>query len=113
LVCKEGYDVTLWIDVGDTALRKLDKVSTKNKRAEIVIVKADETALTAYKRHADKRIKYPHRVRYITFTDDLVTRMAAHLHTRNQIEVLMGAGRHALRLTVNGVEIEGRVVDLD
>lgn len=113
LLCMEGYDVTLWIDVGDTAIRKLDKIATKNKRAEIVIVKANKTALAAYKRHADRRIKYPRRIRYITFTGDLVGRMAAQLKTRNRIEARLDHERRALRLQVNEQALEGQVVDLE
>jgi len=112
LFCREGADVTLWVDVGDTTMHKLDKISIKNKRAEIVIIKSNEAALVAYKRTADRRIKYPERVRYLTFSEFLVDRMAARLDTRNRIEVDMDTTRRALHLMVNGFELNGRVVEV-
>jgi len=110
LVCKSGHDIVLWIDCGTTKLKKLDKVATKNHKAEIYIVKSTEKETTAFKSIADKRIKHPERIKYICFDQDFINGIVDNLQKNN--DLTYSITESTIRLEINGTVLESKIIRL-
>jgi len=115
LVCVEGRDVTLWVDCGDITLHKLDKISTTNHRARIVVVKATQTIAARYKQQAERKVRRPERIRYIGFDAGFVDEFVAALTTRTRIVFQWAGdrtGTRVLHLHMNSLLLQTRVHEL-
>lgn len=101
-----------WIDCGKTALRKLDKITKKNRLTRITIVKPTRYELERYKALADKRLELPERVDYVTFRRGFLEELAALMGPRVRIEAnVPGAGGH-LYIMIGGRPIDTPIVRL-
>jgi len=100
----DNFQPVLWVDCGDTAIRKLDKVATKNHNCEIYIVKENNHQISAYYQKAQKRVKRIERVRFICFDDGFVTALVNSLQRTNEVKVnqLQLVGKTSIMLTFNG-----------
>jgi len=87
----ERGDPVQWIDCGHTALRKLDRIASKNRKTTIDIIKPVERELRLFKAAAEEKIARPERVRYFAFRDGFLEDLGAVVH-----------GRHAVIATVEG-----------
>ncbi len=108
LVVVRNDAVRLWIDCGETSLRKLERVVTANPQARIVVVKDTERHLDSYMRMAEAELRAPHRVTYLAFGDGLVQGIEHALHQRNRIA--FRAGPQGLEVTINGAAFAGRLI---
>jgi uncharacterized protein YaeQ len=105
LVCVAGRDVTLWIDCGEISLHKLDKISTTNHRARIVIVKATRRAAETYRAQAEKKVRRPERITYIGFDAGFVDQFVAALTTRTELAAALDAEQKSLQVVINDVSL--------
>ncbi len=111
---EDGRVPVQWIDCGQTALQKLDKISQKNRETMIDIVKATPQELEAYKLQANTRLKAPERVRYWSFEDGLVQRLGSLLHGRHDVIATVSKGFEYVYLVIDGQkELRARVVWLN
>src|SRR5690348_10834142 len=99
VVVRDGR-VRLWIDCGETSLRKLERVVTANPAARVVIVKDTLRHLESYMKLADAALVDPARVIYLAFGDTLVDDLARALRQRNRIRFTMGPA--GLQVELNG-----------
>ena len=83
----DNFQPLLWVDCGNTAIRKLDKVATKNHNCEIYIVKENYRQLEAYFEKAGKRIKRIERVQFICFDDGFVAALTNSLQRTNEVSL--------------------------
>lgn len=103
-----------WIDCGQTALQKLDKISQKNRHTMIDIVKTTPQELSAYKLQADTRLKRPERVRYWSFEEELVRRLGEVLHGRHHILATIPEGFEHIYLVIDEqIELDAPIVWLN
>ena len=100
----DNFQPLLWVDCGNTAIRKLNKVATKNHDCEIYIVKENSRQLDAYYQKAQKRVKRIERVRFICFDDGFVTALVNGLQRTNDVWVnqLQLVGKKSIMVTFNG-----------
>ncbi|QGJ70135.1 Hypothetical protein PBC10988_18290 [Planctomycetales bacterium 10988] len=92
LVCREpsnhyveGEKITLWIECGDVAVKKLDKISIRNPEAEFIVVKPTTRQRDQFKTQVDRKVKNPERFRYLTFEDGFLRSFVLALTTRSRI----------------------------
>ena len=99
-----NFQPVLWVDCGKTAIRKLDKVATKNHHCDIYIVKENGRQLDTYFQKAKKRVKRIERVQFICFEDGFVIALVKRLRRTNEVAVklLQSGDKDAIRLTFNG-----------
>jgi uncharacterized protein YaeQ len=105
-------DPVQWIDCGQTSLKKLDKISQKNRKTYIDIVKRGESELSSYRRQALTRLALPERVRYWTFDVGFVDRLARVLTHRHMIHATVTAGYEYLYMLIDGVSYDTRIIAL-
>ena len=97
----EHFQPLLWVDCGNTALKKLDKVATKNHNCDIYIVKENEYQLRAYYQKAQKRVKHAERVQFICFEEKFVSALVDSLRRTNEVRVNQLEPSQYLSLTFN------------
>lgn len=107
VVVRDGR-VRLWIDCGETGLRKLDRVMVANPTARVVIVKDIARRLDTYAALAEGVVRAQERLIYLAFEDGLVDGLAQALRQRNRVAFAMGPA--GLRLTLNGAAFAGALV---
>lgn len=108
----EAMNPVQWVDCGQTTLKKLDKISHKNRKTYIDIVKRGEADLTAYKRQAQTRLALPERVRYWTFDAGFVDALAEALTHRHTAHATVTAGWEHLYLLIDGHSFDSRIIAL-
>ncbi|MGC4123093.1 MAG: YaeQ family protein [Myxococcales bacterium] len=101
-----------WVDCGQTALKKLDRIASKNRKTLIDIVKPTERELRLFKDAADSKIARPERVRYFAFRDGFLNELAERVHGRHQVEATVVGDAEGLELVIDGVAISSPVVRL-
>lgn len=109
LVCRDGHDVTLWVECGEVGVKKLDRVSTKNHRARVVVVKPTRGTAEQYKLAAEKRLKRPERVTYLAFDDGFLRSFVEAFSTRTTLTASVPPARDSLDLTLNGTALRTAV----
>jgi len=99
-----NFQPVLWVDCGNTAIRKLDKVATKNHNCDIYIVKENSRQLDAYFQKAKKRVKRIERVRFICFDDGFVAALVNRLRRTNEVtfNLLQSDDKDSIVLAFNG-----------
>lgn len=107
LVIQDDYTVTLWVECGEVSIKKLDKVSTHNNKADIFVVKETVRQATDYKEKADKKIRHPERVTYIGFKDGFVNKTAATFERTNDIKYSLENGEFFLN--INGSSFSSKI----
>ena len=106
--CSDGY-VDLWIDCGDIGIHKLDRVTTTNHRARIVVVKPTQRSAISYKRLADRRLRRPERVGYVWFDNEFLDALVESLSTRNELVAEIDRDRTLIEIEVNGAMLRSRL----
>lgn len=91
-----------WIDCGQTSLRKLDRIATRNRKTTIDIVKPTERELRLFKAAADARIERPERVRFFAFRDGFLDELAGLVQSRHALEAFVDAGPRSIELEIDG-----------
>ncbi len=97
----DNFQPLLWVDCGNTTLKKLDKVATKNHHCDIYIVKENEYQLRVYYQKAQKRVKHVERVEFICFDDTFVSVLVEGLQRTNEVRVNTLEPSKYLSLTFN------------
>lgn len=79
-------DVSLWIDCGNIAVKKIDKVATKmgKKGLFYILRRTKKDAERLYE--SIQKIKHPERVHIIAFEDGFVDKIGELMESTNQIE---------------------------
>jgi len=108
LVVTRDGQVRLWIDCGETSLRKLERVVSGNKIAQVVIVKDTLRHLEGYARLALDVLAPESRLRYLAFSDGLVQDLANAMRQRNRISCSLGPA--GLRISLNGQSFTGTLI---
>ena len=100
----DNFQPVLWVDCGNTAIRKLDKVATKNHNCEIYILKENYRQLDAYFKNAKKRVKRIERVQFICFDDGFVDALVNGLQRTNEVSLnqLQLVEGKSIMVTFNG-----------
>jgi len=94
-----------WVDCGQTALKKLDRIASKNRKTLIDIVKPTGRELRLFKDAADSKIARPERVRYFAFRDGFLAELAELVHGRHEVDASVHAAAEAIDLVIDGVEV--------
>jgi uncharacterized protein YaeQ len=108
----EANEPVQWVDCGQTSLKKLDKISQKNRLTYIDIVKKSHGELVAYRAQALTRLAQPERVRYWTFDAGFVDELAERLVQRHDLVATLPAGLEHLYLLIDGQELSTRIIAL-
>lgn len=91
--------VALWVDCGNIAPRKIDRVATKvGEPDRFFILKRRRQEAELLRRLLDGRIKHPGRVHLIAFDDGFVDELSTRLDGTNRLAVDRGPDHLALRL---------------
>jgi len=88
LFCWDEYQekVALWIDCGNIAVKKIDKVATSmGKTGEFYILRRTKKDAERL-REQIKNIKHPERVKIIAFGDGFVDELAERIEATNLLE---------------------------
>lgn len=101
-----------WIDCGQTALLKLDRISQRNPETWIDIIKATPGELALYQQHAQRRLRYPERVRYWSFEPTFISQLGALIQGRHEVIATVSEDYKALYLLIDGVTISSPIVYL-
>lgn len=110
LVCEAEGQIRLWIECGDVSVRKLDKVVTTNHAAQIVVVKPTLRALESYKKQADRRVRRPERIDYLTFEAGFVDRLAATIPSRASLSAEFDPQSLELKIVHQRSDFKSRVI---
>lgn len=105
LVLGDDGRVRLWIDCGETSIRKLERVVARNPIALVVIVKDTVRHLESYRALADEALRDSSRVLYLAPDDALIDGMAAAMRQRNRVRFAMGPA--GLRIELNDERFAG------
>jgi uncharacterized protein YaeQ len=89
----------LWIDCGNIAVRKIDRVATKMGSERFFILRRTRHEAERLKAAMDGRVKHLARVQLVAFDDGFVDDLAAHLDRTNDLEA--SRSEKALALTVS------------
>jgi uncharacterized protein YaeQ len=108
----ERGDPVQWVDCGSTALRKLDRIASKNRKTTIDIVKPTARTLTLFKAAAEAKIERPERVRYFAFRDGFLNDLAAVIRSRHQLEATVLGDCESLEVSVDGQPFSSPIVRL-
>ncbi len=109
----ERLDPTLWIDCGSTKIRKLEDITQKNRDCSFVIVKPDERSLINYWREAHTRLEEHAEVRFVSFGDDFVYRLADRLNARHTMRVTVSGDWTHLYVTLDGEDLRTTIIEID
>lgn len=90
VVLKDDGRVRLWIDCGETSIRKLERVVARNPIARVVIIKDTVRHLEGYRALADQALRDTSRVLYLAPDNALIDGMAVAMRQRNRVRFAMG-----------------------
>lgn len=103
-------NVSLWIDCGNIAVKKIDKVATKmGKSGEFVILRRTEFDAKNLSDRIQK-IKHPERVTIISFEDRFVDQVADLIEGTNEVEFTIY--NTTLSLKINGHDMMTLIIDV-
>jgi len=97
----ERGDPVQWIDCGHTALRKLDRIASKNRKTTIDIIKPVERELRLFKAAADEKIARPERVRYFAFREGFLEELGTRVRGRHQLIATVTGAQESLDLAID------------
>ena len=102
--------VTLWVDCGQIAVRKVDDLTRLHPDARIVIVKIDRREMEGYIREAKKKVKRIERVEFLAFDDGFLAKMEPLIGHLNTIQATFDGT--TLELIWNGTPLASNVYRL-
>lgn len=92
--------LNLWIDCGNIAIKKIDKVATKmGKSGEFYILRQTERDAKRLREGVTKGVKHADRVQIVAFNDGFVEKLATALDTTNAIEFKISGGDLTLKMS--------------
>lgn len=100
----EAGDLTLWVDCGQIAVKKVDDLTRRLPHARIVIVKINRHELEGYAREARKKVKRIERVEFLAFDDEFLARLENVLVHLNAVRLERDGAN--LTLTWNGSQFK-------
>jgi uncharacterized protein YaeQ len=109
LAIVDGRDVTLWVDCGDIGPHKLDRITTSNRNAEIIVVKPDRRSAHSFRAVTNRRIRQPARVRIVAFDDGFIGQFVSALSTRTDLNATTQTEPVRVRIAINGQMFESAV----
>lgn len=74
----------VWIDCGQIALEKAEKLSRKLRATRLVFVKESVQELTRFKATVDKKAEYANRIEYLAFDSGVIEQIALQLGRSNE-----------------------------
>ena len=83
----EQGDPVQWVDCGYTAIRKLNRITQKNYKTMVDIIKPTPTELRLYKTQAERKLRYPERVRHWSFAPDFIQKFSNLVTGRHELTV--------------------------
>jgi uncharacterized protein YaeQ len=92
----ETGKITLWIDCGNIAVRKIDRVATKIGAERFLILRRTRGEAARLDDAMEGRVKHRARVQLIAFADGFVDALAAHLDRTNDLEARRSENEIAL-----------------
>ncbi len=101
-----------WIECGTTKIDKLDRITRRNDRCTIQIVKPNPHVLRRYAREAEDRIRYPERVAYTSFREDYLDELAGLIERRHELVAVISPEYEHLFVTVDETTTETPIVTL-
>ncbi len=75
----------VWVDCGQIALEKAEKLSRKLRNTRLVFVKETQSEMGRFKATVDKKVEHANRIEYLAFDDGFVENIAAHLGRSNEL----------------------------
>jgi uncharacterized protein YaeQ len=99
-----------WIECGTTQIDKLDRLTRRNDRCTIEIVKSNPRALRRYRSEAEDRIRYPERVGYTSFREGYLDELATRIERRHELVAVVTPEHEHLYVTVDGEMFETPIV---
>lgn len=98
----EQGQITLWVDCGQIAVRKVDDLTRQFPDAEIVIIKPTDREMESYAREAAKKVRRIERVQFFGFDAEFVPALIAQIGHMNTVRWQQEDTK--LRVTLNGQE---------
>ncbi len=74
----------LWIDCGQIALEKADKLSRKLKSSRLVFVKESAAEMERFRKTLEKKAEHAARIEYLSFDSGFVSGIAEYLDRSNE-----------------------------
>lgn len=99
-----------WVDCGHTAIRKLNRITQKNYKTYVDIIKATPSELRMYKHEAEKQLRYPERVRYWSFHPDFIASLGQWITGKHHIVASVTEDMESLYLLVDGQTIDTQII---
>jgi uncharacterized protein YaeQ len=91
--------VNLWIDCGNIATKKIDKVATKmGKSGEFYILRQTQRDANRLRESVSSGVKHKERVKIVTFEDGFVEKLAEALDSTNEITFKIEGGNLTITL---------------
>lgn len=98
----EPGHITLWVDCGQIAVRKVDDLTRQLPDAEIVILKPTDREMESYAREAAKKVRRIERVQFFGFDATFVPALIGQIGHLNTVRWQRDGAE--LRVTLNGQE---------
>ncbi len=85
LAIQGEHDVPeVWIDCGQIALEKAEKLSRKLRATRLIFIKESVQELTRFKATLDKKVEYANRIEYLAFDSGVIEQIALQLSRSNE-----------------------------
>lgn len=98
----------LWIDCGQIALEKAEKLSRKLKSTRVIFVKESAPEMERFRKTVEKKAEHAGRIEYLAFDSGFVADIAAHLDRSNEW-TLYPIGEDSIGVTTGGNVFESRL----
>jgi len=98
-----------WIDCGETKRHKLDRISTRNKKTNIHIVKKSQKELLTYKEVVERTLRHPERVKYFAPDLEFVDALEKLIFGRHKLIVTVLGELDFIYLDIDGVLLESKI----
>lgn len=96
----EFGQLNLWIDCGNIAVKKIDKVATKmGKSGEFYILRQTERDAKRLRESVVSGVKHHDRVQIVAFNDGFVERLAATMDSTNEVSFKIEGGDLTIRVS--------------
>jgi uncharacterized protein YaeQ len=110
LVCfDDAGNPTQWIDCGATKRHKLDRISVKNKKTYIDIIKKNVQSAENYKAFVEKTLRQPERVRYWSFDKEFLEKLCLRMKGRHKVVATITENMEHLYFEIDGELLSTRI----
>ncbi len=91
----------LWIDCGQIALEKAEKLSRKLKSSRLVFVKETDAEMKRFRKTMEKKVEHAAKIEYLSFDTGFVAGIAANLDRSNEF-TLYNIDENSIGVTTGG-----------